>query len=342
MKKKINSIGIIGDMHFKDDLSYADYISDRRVSEKQNILDFVVKSFEDCKHIVFLGDNLNSRNNSSETNRSFVEFIERFGDKDIYIISGNHEKKGDGKTAIDFLGEVKKPNWHVLTKPSTFCLGDLEVDFLPYMLNRELGVETTEEAVDHILKELGGGDILFTHHCISGTVFNGIKTEDLKEIVLPKEKVEEMYELAVAGHIHAPQQYGKVLITGNVFTTEVGEKEKFIYKIDENLKVEKIHLPIRQIHKLENPSIEDLLKIPVSSIVKVVLSNKEIDFDKLEEHLLKFDAHLIIENYPSERKKAHIEEGAFDFSLEAVLKLYAEAKKIDHQKLLKGLHIING
>lgn len=340
MKKNI--IGVIGDLHMKDDLSYADNISDRRVSEKKTILDFIVDSFKDCDHIVFLGDNFNSRNNSSETNKDFVKFLERFSDKQIYIISGNHEKKGSGKTAIDFLAEVKRLNWHIFTQPNFCEIGGKLVNFMPYMLNSELKVENTEEAVKYLTSQFDGGDILFTHHAISGTVFNGIKTDELKEIVLPREDLEEKYKLIVAGHIHVPQQYGKVLITGNVFTTEVGEKEKFIYKIDENLKVEKINLPVREIHKLENPELKDLSSIPKSSIVKVILTDKKIDFEKLEEQLLKFDAHLLIEDYPSERKKVHIEEGAFDFSLEGILKLYAEEKKIDHQKLIKGYQLING
>jgi DNA repair exonuclease SbcCD nuclease subunit len=354
MKK--NMIGVIGDMHMKDDLSYADNISDRRVSEKKSILDFIVESFKDCDHVVFLGDNFNSRNNSSETNREFVEFLERFNDKHLYIISGNHEKKGNGKTAIDFLGEIKKSNWHIFTKPGTVTLGiknpsvgvstakkeNLKLDFLPYMLNQELEVENTEEAVKKIIKNLEGGDILFAHHAISGTVFNGILTDTLKEIVLPEYDLKDEYKLIVAGHIHVPCQYGKILITGNVFTTEVGDKEKFIYKINTDLEIEKIKVPARPIGKIENPTEEQLSSIPNNAIVKVILTDKKVNLETLKEQLSRFDASLIIEDYPNERVKAHIEEGAFDFSIEAVLKLYAEQKKIDHEKLLKGLQLING
>ncbi len=339
-----NIIGVIGDMHFKDDLSYADYIPDRRVEEKKNILDFIVKSFEDCEHVVFLGDNFNSKNNSSETNRAFVEFLERFNDKQIYIISGNHEKKGDGKTAIDFLGEVNKPNWHIFTKPGTMCIGEkpLEIDFLPYMLNSELGVDNHKDATIEVMDHLMGGDILFAHHSITGTFFNGNKTDDLNEIVLPQKELEERYKLIMAGHIHKYQCYGKVAITGNVFTTEVGDKEKFIFKINDELGVEKIKIPARQIVKLEDPTTEELSSIPNDAIIKVIITKKQTDIEELKNQLSKFDASLVIEDYPNERKKAHIKEGAFDFSIEALLKLYAEEKGIDYQKLLKGLQIING
>jgi hypothetical protein len=209
------------------------------------------------------------------------------------------------------------------------------------MLNSELEVETSEEASIKMTDELGGGDILFTHHSITGTVFNGIKTEELHEVVLSKDELEKKYKLIVAGHIHVPQQVDNVLITGSLFTSDVGEIEKFIYKIDDNLAIDKIKVPCREIHKLINPSTEQLLSIPKSAIIKVIITNKTVDIEKLKEGLSRFDASLIIEDYPDERIKAHIEEGAFDFSLEALLKLYAEEKDVDYPKLLKGLELIN-
>lgn len=338
-----NKIGVIGDMHMKDDLSYADYIDDRRRYEKRSILEFIVESFRDCSSVVFLGDNFNSKNNSSETNRAFVEFVEKFNDKEVYIISGNHEKKGDGRTAIDFLGEIDKPNWHIYTDPTMGRIGNKEVNFIPYMLNSELGVDNCKGATKELVYKMAmGGDILFAHHSITGTTFNGVKTDDLNEVVLPREELEKRYKLIMAGHIHKPQQYGKVVITGNVFTSEVGEIEKFIFKIDDELNVEKIKVPAREIHKIENPTIEKLSSIPDSAIVKVIITNKAIDLEEIKQHLTRFDATLVIEDYPNTRKKAHLQEGAFDFSLDSLLKLYAEEKGVEFQKLLKGMQIING
>ena len=341
-KKNDNLIGVIGDLHFKDNLSYADYIPDKRVGEKKEVLDFIVESFKDCSHVAFMGDNFNSRNNSSETNREFVEFLERFGDKEIYIISGNHEKKGNGKTAIDFLGEVKKENWHIITGwPESYKIGLHDVSFLPFMLRSELGVETNEEAVDKIVKNLSKGDILFAHHAITGTTFNGIKVETFSEPILPKEKLEKKYGLVVAGHIHSPMQYGQTLLTGSVFNDAVGETEKFIYKIKNDLSIEKLKLPGRAIYKLENPKKEDLVFLDAHSIVKVVLTDKNINVEHIKEFLKAFDASLLVEDYRNERKKAHIQgNSAFDFSIEALLKLYSEEKSVDYQKLLLGLELI--
>lgn len=329
--------GIIGDMHMKEFLAYADYISDKRVAEKKAVMEFAVEAFKACDNVVFMGDNFNSKNNSSETNREFVEFLERFADKEVYIMSGNHEKKGDGKTAIDFLREVNKPNWHIYTEFGT----DNGMDFLPNMLNSELGVETYEEATKAIMDKLRGGDILFAHHMVTGTTYNGIKTDDATEVVLPKEELEKRYKLIVAGHIHAPQQYGKVWITGNLFTTFVGELEKYIYIVDEMFQVKKLTVPCRPIYKLENPTAQTIANTPANSIVKAIVTDKDIDIEQLETDLDKFDAHLLLQDYPNERKQIKIEDGAMDFSIEAMLKLYSEVKDVDLAKLMTGYELVN-
>lgn len=334
---------VCGDLHIKDNLNYSEYIADGRNSEKKEILDFILDSAKDCDHIVFLGDNFHSRNNSSETNREFVEFLEKFKNKEIYVISGNHEKKGNGKTAIDFLGEIKHPNWHVFTRPGVmeFKAG-FKVDFLPYMLKSELEVETDEEASRKIIDSLNGGEILFAHHSISDTTFNGISTNSLKEVVLSKNKLEEKYKLIVAGHIHASGVFGKTVLAGSVFNNEAGETEKFIWKIKDDLSVEQIKLPGRRIYKLENPTQEKLEKIPKESIVKAIITDKNLDIEKIKEDLIRFDASLIIENYPNERKKMHdVQNGAFDFSVENLLKLYAKEREISLEKLLTGFALIN-
>jgi DNA repair exonuclease SbcCD nuclease subunit len=338
---------VLGDMHFKDNLSYADYVADKRVEEKKGVHDFIVNQASDCDHVVLMGDNFNSKNNSSETNREFVEFIERFGSKETYIISGNHEKKGDGKTAIDFLGEIHKKNWHIFTKPGTVSVGEepstIKLDFLPYMLNSELDVETSQEAAKVMMDDVGPGDILFAHHMISGTVVMGTKVEMFSEPVLDQATLESKYKLVVAGHIHGHQQYGRVLITGSVFTSEVGETEKFIWKIDtDTMTVNQIKVPQRAIYKFTDPTTGQLLDLPTNSIVKVIVTSPVADLEEIQRTLDRFDASLLIQDIPDDRKKMKIEEGqAFDFSIEALLKLYAESKGVDHEKLVKGLELIS-
>ena len=98
-------IGVIGDLHLKAELSYSDYVADRREPERQASIDTIVNSFKDCESVVFLGDSLNARNNTSQVISQFVELIKRLqsGNKKIYILVGNHEKFADGNSAIDFI-----------------------------------------------------------------------------------------------------------------------------------------------------------------------------------------------------------------------------------------------
>ncbi len=333
-------IGVIGDLHLKESLSYADFIVDRRIAEREEILDFIVDSFKDCKYIVFLGDNLHLKNNPSEVNRKFVELVERFSDKEVFIIVGNHEKRGDGKTAIDFLAEVKKPNWHIFTKPGTFPLPGLKLDFLPFMTKHELKVETTKEASAEIMERLHKdlrGDILFTHHMVSDTT---TFSELADEPVLPKKELEEYYSLILAGHIHKSGRFGRTILCGSVFTDTVNENGKKIWKIKEDRTVEEIPLPGREIHKVADPTVSVLAVIPKESIVKIVLTDKNINAEEIRKEAERFDAHLIVEDYPHERKKMHIEGGAMDFSIENLLSMYSKERDVPLEKLRKGLELI--
>ena len=333
---------ICGDLHLRENLNYSEYILDGRNSEKKEILDSIIKSSSDCDSVVLLGDCFNTKNPPAETVKEFVSFIESFGNKHVYIISGNHSKKGDGSTALDFLKEIKnKPHWHIFTKPHNAQIGNLKVSFLPYMLKSELGTENDEQSTEKIMRELPGGDILFAHHSISDTTFNGISTNALKEVVLPKMKLEEKYKQIIAGHIHVPGVFGKTVLTGSVFNNEVSEIGKFIYKIGDDLKVEQIKIPGRGIYKLENPTSEELAILPKESIVKVIITDKTMNTEELKNNLTRFDASLILEQYPNERKKMHnIQEGAMDFSPESLLKLYSEERGIELSKLLKGFELI--
>jgi len=286
-------IGVIGDIHFKESLGYADYVKDRRLAEKQEVLGFIVKSFEACDTIVFLGDQLNSRNNSSEVIREFVEFVERFGDKQIYVLAGNHEKKGDGRSAIDFMKEVKKENWHIVTNAiEHHPVGDNKtLSFCPYFSKSEWGVETDSEGTKIIMDSLSGGEILFVHHAISDTMTtSGCQTNIFEEILLPKKELEKRYKLVIGGHIHHPQKMGNTIVAGSIFTNEIGETSKSIWMVEcdkTDVTAQELKLPGRGIYKLENPTEEQLSKVNKNDIVKVILTEKKevADVTALKEKL---------------------------------------------------------
>lgn len=333
---------IIGDMHWRDSLSYSEYIKDGRVSEKEKIISFILDASKDCENVVMLGDLFHSKNNSSETNRQVTAFLESFGDKEVYVINGNHCKKGDGQTAIDFLREVNKPNWHIITTTQDLMINGKKVTFLPFLVKSEIKAKDNLSAEKRIINSLQGGDILFHHFAVSDTeASHGVLTNTFDEVVLSKKKLEKKYSWIIGGHIHTPRQYGQTIVAGSVFTSEVGEMDKKIWKLDMGkMSIKSISLPGRPILKIENPKTEELDKIDEECIIKVVVTSKDVKIEEIKDRLKKFDAHILLEQYPNERKKIHIEDSAMDFSTENLLDIYAKEKGVDIKILMDGYNII--
>ena len=339
-------IGVISDLHLKPNLSYSDYIEDGRKGEEKEILDFIVKSFKDCKKIVFIGDLLNGRNNSAEVIKKLVNFIERFEKKEVYIISGNHEKSADGKTSLDFLKEIKNqyfdcPKWNVITNKVEVFDG---LVFCPNLSKPELKAKNNEDGKKKIMKMLPEGKMLFHHYAMSGSkTGTGAMTEMFDEIVLDKNVLKKKYNLVVGGHVHHPQEDKNVIVTGSVFTNEVGETNKYIWKIQEDDGTfDKIKLPGRAIVKVENPTGNVLEKIKKDSIVKVIFTDPKLKskIKETKEKLKKFDAYILLEQFPSERKKVHFEEGMLEFDIEKLLEVYAKQKKVEIKKLRAAFELI--
>ena len=75
-KQNRNLLGIVPDIHFRENLSYSDYIKDNRLKEESEVLDFIIESFEDCQKIVFVGDVFNNVNPSSSVIKKATNFID--------------------------------------------------------------------------------------------------------------------------------------------------------------------------------------------------------------------------------------------------------------------------
>lgn len=338
-------IGIVSDLHLKQNLSYSDLVKDGRKKEEKEVLDFIVSSFKDCQKIVFIGDLLNSRTNSPEVIRKLVEFIEKFDGKEIYIINGNHEILSDGKTTLDFLSEVKNPKWKIMTEITK--IGNLV--FCPNISKSELEVESNETGRKKIMKMLPEGKILFHHYAMTKSkTRTGAMTEMFDEIVLDRNELKKKFRLVVGGHIHCGNMKDGVVVTGSIFTSTINEKEKYIWKIYEedkysdNLAVKQIKLPCREIHGLENPTIDELKKIPKNSIVKVVITDPKLK-DKIEEikkELKKFDGSILLEQFPSKRKRAHFDNNLLEFDIKELLETYAKIKKVDIKSLKRAFELI--
>ena len=263
-------LGVIGDLHLKQNLGYFQLFKDGREKERDDVLDYIVQELKDCDPIVLLGDQLNSRNNSSETLKTFVSFLKKFNGKTVYILGGNHEKFGDGRSALDFLKKLDKPEWKVITD-SVITAEGRDYTFCPYFTKSELGVETNEEGVAKVMKMLPGGKILFIHHAISGSKStSGAMTDIFDEIVLPRDELEKRYEMVIGGHIHKWSILNNTIVAGSVFNNIAGETSSRIWKIATmDMNYYPIEVPCRGIYKIEN-EIVDLSNLPKNSIINFI------------------------------------------------------------------------
>lgn len=335
-------IGIIGDLHLSETLPYNDIVNDGRDKEKREILNFIVEKTKDCASLILVGDIFDKKNNPSSVIREVTEFLERFGEKKIHVISGNHEKKSDGTTALDYLKEIKDKNWKIITsKIETID----NIDFCPYFSKAELGAKDNEEGQKMIMSKLKGNKILVVHHAISDSLtVSGQNTNLFDEIVLPRKELSKRYDLITAGHIHLPEFRDNVLVTGSVFNLKAGETDKNIWKIDsETLEVEKVPLPGRGIYKFTNPTINELKKILENSIVKVLLTDSELkpQADNFREELKRFDAGLLLENYLRKKREVGLEKDLLDMTIKDLLKIYSKKNKVSLSKLLSAWELID-
>lgn len=75
-------------MHLRERMGYADFLPDGRKKEKEEVLNTIFDLSKGCDRVIFLGDQLNGRNNPSEVIREFVHYIERFK-QEVFILAGN-------------------------------------------------------------------------------------------------------------------------------------------------------------------------------------------------------------------------------------------------------------
>lgn len=343
---------VVGDAHFRLDLPYAQLFKDRRRGEWEQVKKTIQDAAKGCDVVVMVGDVLNLRHNHSSVIQEFVHFLDGFGDKQVYILSGNHEVFESTKTAIDFLHHAKKDNWHIITPPAMLQVPDIggghSAAFLPYMTNGALGVEDSKSATKEIMTMLKPADFLFHHHAMSGTKSLDSTTDLFDEAVLPKDQLAKKFGMVFGGHIHEPSRDGNVTVTGSLFTNSIGEDKRSVWRVDaETREVEEIPLPVRPIYGIEvmnistNELIADLAKLNHRSIIKLINHDKKIDIEKLKAELDTFDAHILIEDYPNERTKAHVKDGASnDLSVPGLLKTYAKARGVDEKDLLTAFEMI--
>lgn len=330
---------IVGDQHFRFELPYAAAITDGRRSEWERVKATIVSTASECDAVVLMGDNLNSRHNHSAVIEEFVNFLKAFGDKPVHILVGNHERYGT-HTALDFLQKLDMPNWRVYTAITTNVQLDdgLTATFIPYTTPSALGVVTIDEAKAAIKDRVPKANVAFVHHAISGTE----GTEFFNELVLPKDMLEEKFGMTFGGHVHKAEKLSpKIQVTGNIFTSDMGEHRKSIFVWDSRLEATaEVVLPVRGLYKVMVGQGDYLASVPDYAIVKAVVTDPMTNIETLKLELLRFEASIIVEQYPDKRVKTHYETGALDLTVDNMLKVFAETKKIDYNDLKEGFDLI--
>lgn len=332
---------IVGDAHFRQELPYSPAFKDGRRAEWGAVKQTIIEASAGVDAVVMMGDNFNSRHNHSAVQDEFVTFLNDFGDKDIYIIAGNHERYGL-LTALDHLKSLGRKNWHIFTDIGSVKIGNSTLVFLPYLTPGVLGVKDLQEANEKIIDMLPDGDFLFAHHTVSGIDLHGGSIEYMNEVVLDLSRLEKKYLSIFTGHIHDAQRVSdKTLVVGSIFTAEVGEDHKSVFTFDtKSGDIDSIDLPVRGIYKHVWNGPSSLMHMPSNSIVKCVVTDRSVNLDEVRDVLTRFDAYVIIEQYPREREKVHFEDGAMDLSVDNMLKIYADARNLSYNRLKDGFELI--
>jgi Calcineurin-like phosphoesterase len=332
---------LVGDTHFQEVLPYASLFKDGRRNEWESVKQKIVDVASSCDEIILMGDSMSRKNNPSIVIDEFVKFVKTFGDKPVHILIGNHCRSGT-VTSLDFLKSIQHPNIHVYDEVTQIKIGDKTATMLPYYTFSMVGAENKKDGIQAMLAMLPKTDYLFLHHGVDTALSNGASVGTFDEIVLPTEFVKKTYAITAFGHIHEPAHVAPgVLATGSMFTSSVGEHKKFIFTLDtETNKMQQINLPARGIYSGVHGHT-DIGSIPRNSIVKYTVRDKTADLDALRKELSVFDAHVIVTEFPNERRSVEIKNGELDLSLSKLFELYSEARNVNVSDLTVAFAEIN-
>ncbi len=321
-------IGIIGDLHLSEALPYANLVPDKRLAEETAVFAAIKIGFSKYDLVVMLGDQFHFGTNSSSVISKFLHLLESLNAKTVVLLAGNHEKRGNGESALDFLKEIKGKNWLVVTnKVQVLELDGQRLVFSNYFTNPELGTSNLTKANQALEKRILAekGDFLFVHHALSSTPVGGITTDAFNEPVLDIGKLKKNYTQIVGGHIHQPSLKDNVLVAGSAFSLAVGDTGKSLWTWNDGFKA--IPSPTRPIIKLENPTLKQLDPVPHNAIVKLYFTDAK-----------KKKSAPVIEQYKTKRQRAAVEFDPYD--MDALLEAYAKQKKVDAAKLKQGFELI--
>lgn len=204
--------------------------------------------------VVLLGDLFHNMGYSIDAVIQVVHWLRQFDNLgcDVIVVQGNHDKKkfrNDRFDVFDLVEEFQFDNVDLRRGRISFKAYKKSKSvllFIPYLDKNDLEEDETnvQEHIEVIsekaLKKIKDKWSSFKVYVFSHLSVEGVKTgsevelTSSKDLVLPKCLIKsKMIKQIFNGHIHLPQEIGKVIMPGSVETFRFGEgRERFFLEVE--------------------------------------------------------------------------------------------------------------
>jgi len=289
-------IGVSADWHV-DNISKTyliDGIPNREIDLGKQVNEMVrVCKQKNVKTFTIAGDLFDKNAVTGYYFNKVVDYLEMFTDNDIevVIIQGNHETKESGIPLTNTLGRLRNKNIWVFDSITKFPAKDATIYLVPH-IRRELFKQYknyTEYVKDTIFKYKEKGKSIIIGHFQPTLAVPGSEQEMFAGSTRFVDCSIFKNALVVCGHVHKPQEMGRVIIPGSPVRFNKSERSE----------IKRFVIYDTVTNKLESAE----LNCQKMSLIKVDLFNKSvINFPK--ERIMKYkDALLYIDVISSKKNR---------------------------------------
>lgn len=299
-----------------------------RIQDQIDLLDWVLDTAvkNNVKHIFVTGDVYEDPKPHPTFINLFMLWLKRCEKEGVYvdIIGGNHDILRTGSyttSALDIVPSIEMDYACAYKEVTTINLDGVSVTLVPYRDRRMYEVETTEEALELLKKEMDVGlkqatndlKVCIGHLAAEGSISIGDEIDDeLNEIFCPSDTFAG-WDYTWLGHIHKPQVMHKYTDAEPYYVAHVGSMERsdfgkaemnedkiiILFDTESKEKFTKIKLPNRNIYKIE-------ITVPEDKDTTDFIINHLCIFDKskpLNEAIVKLEIQLSQDVLSVDREK---------------------------------------
>ena len=167
---------------------------------------------ENCSMVVCLGDFFD-KPHLTDQELTALQDIQWADDIPHYFLVGNHESE-ENDLQYSSTKVLEAENRIIVDKPMLYKMPDLELAFLPYI------VESNKQPLDSYFPKSGMPRVLLSHNDILGLQLGPV----ISKIGFSIEEIESNFICALNGHLHNGQAVSsKVLNLGNLTGKDFGE-----------------------------------------------------------------------------------------------------------------------